>query len=369
MKTLTERKDRRGERGSVLAMSTISMLALLLATGLAVDISHLYTAKAELQNSADASALAAASQLNSTSGGIKSAVYQAKLALNKYDFNNSVALNDADVTFAKNLNDTYMSAASAEAVPSTIRFVKVTIPARPVGIAFAASVLGSTTNVGATATAGLSVGITMNKFYTAYTFIESLAAPINKGDSLILDAKAGTSNLPTSYRVLQWSSGGDLVTTGTIHDYGEVGEAYTVANLSQAEMCRYARIGVNTRFGDYSSTLHPNINPTDEPPDQFTEEGLTYKEYTDKQGASPEAPGVKNRRVMTLPIAMNTTYNTTSRTVIANRLAAFFIKRKVSAVDCKLHVEYIGAPVAVPVGTFDPADTGVGELSIPVLYK
>jgi Flp pilus assembly protein TadG len=368
MKTLTERKNRKGERGSVLAISALSMLGLLLATGLAVDISHLYTAKAELQNAADASALAAASQLNSTSGGIKSAVYQAKQALNNYDFKNSVALTDADVTFGRNLNDpTYMSAASAELTPSTIRFVKVTIPPKPVGIAFSAAVLGSSTNVAATATAGLSVGLTMNKFYTAYAFIESAAAPIKKGDYLILDAKAGNSNSPTSYRVLQGPSG-DLITTGTIHAYGEVGDSYTIANLSQAEMCRYARIGVNTRFGDYSTSLHPNINPTDEPPDQFTEETLTYKDYTDKQGANPAAPGVKNRRVMTLPIAMNTTYNTTSRTVVANRLAAFFIKKKVDT-DCKLHVEYIGAPIAVPVGTFDPNGAGIGDLSIPVLYK
>jgi Flp pilus assembly protein TadG len=66
MKRLAERKSRKAEQGSVLAMSAISMLALLLATGLTVDVSHFYTAKGELQNAADAAALAAASQLNST---------------------------------------------------------------------------------------------------------------------------------------------------------------------------------------------------------------------------------------------------------------------------------------------------------------
>ena len=67
------RNNKRGERGSVLAMSAISMLALLLATGLAVDISHFYTAKAELQNAADAAALAAVSALNTASLGITKA--------------------------------------------------------------------------------------------------------------------------------------------------------------------------------------------------------------------------------------------------------------------------------------------------------
>ena len=54
---------------------------------------------------------------------------------------------------------------------------------------------------------------------------------------------------------------------------------------------------------------------------------------------------------MTLPIALNTSpaYNVSARTVTANRLGAFFIKKKVGT-DCKLDVEYIGSPLAVPEG-------------------
>jgi Flp pilus assembly protein TadG len=55
-----EKKVRRGERGSALALSAIAMLSILLAAGLGVDISRFYTAKTELQNAADAAALAAA---------------------------------------------------------------------------------------------------------------------------------------------------------------------------------------------------------------------------------------------------------------------------------------------------------------------
>ncbi|MFN2623485.1 MAG: pilus assembly protein TadG-related protein, partial [Chthoniobacterales bacterium] len=57
--------DRKGERGSVLAVCAFGMLALVLALGLCVDVSHWYVVKAELQNAADASALAGASALNS----------------------------------------------------------------------------------------------------------------------------------------------------------------------------------------------------------------------------------------------------------------------------------------------------------------
>src|ERR1700754_2674740 len=99
-----EKDGYKSQRGSVLATSAIGMLAMLLATGLAIDISHFYSAKAELQNAADAAALAAASQLNSTSGGIKLAVVEATKPLNKYDFKSNVTISASDVTFSKNLN-------------------------------------------------------------------------------------------------------------------------------------------------------------------------------------------------------------------------------------------------------------------------
>ena len=58
------------ERGSVLAVSAFGMLTFLLAVGLCVDFSHFYVVHAELQNAADASALAGASALNSSPAGI-----------------------------------------------------------------------------------------------------------------------------------------------------------------------------------------------------------------------------------------------------------------------------------------------------------
>ena len=366
-RTSTANRENAGERGSVLAVSAIAMLALLLSAGLAVDISHFYTVKAELQNAADAAALAGASQINSTSGGIQLAVVEATKVLNKYDFKSNVALSSADVTFATNLNGSYMDSGSAMANATAIRFVKVTIPPRPVSVSFAAMALGSSKNVSASATAGLSVGLSMNKFYTAYTFIESNAAPIVKGTVLTLGAKAQSDSAPTSYRVLAGPDG-DLILTGPIHAYGYIGSSYNIANLAQSEMCRYAKIGMNTRFGDY--TVHPSANPIDEPPDTITQENITYQQYRDMQGNGvvQATGGMLNRRIITAPIANNSTYNTSALTVTSNRLAAFFIKKKVGT-DCNLQVEYIGAPLAVPDGTYTPGSSQMSELSIPVLYK
>src|SRR5205085_5386861 len=101
---------RDGERGSVLATTTLGMLSLLLAVGLGVDISRLYLAKTELQNAADSASLAGASALNGSSSGITKAADRAVLAMNNYEFNKTgVAIPRSNVTFAVNLDGPYMS--------------------------------------------------------------------------------------------------------------------------------------------------------------------------------------------------------------------------------------------------------------------
>jgi Flp pilus assembly protein TadG len=373
-------RERRGERGATMVISVIGMLALILATGLAVDISHFYTAKAQLQTAADAAALAAASQLNSTTGGIKNAVAEGTKALNGYDFNNTVTLTSANFTFATNINGAYVDYATAQANPSTVRFVKVTLPQESVGVTFSQIVLGGTKSMSATATAGMSVGLTMNKFYTAFTFVETAANPLVRGTAYSLAPKSYNDSSPMSYRVLTLSDGSQpspLVLTGPIHAYGYMQGGYTVAllnatspptNLTAPSMCRSAQIGVNTRFGDY--TVHPSVNPTDEPPDTITQENITYQQYTDMQGNGvvQDARGVRNRRVITLPIVQQPNYNTSTRNVTADRVGAFFIKAKIGS-SCAFSVEYIGEQLDVPVGTYAPGLPQSHDLSIPVLYR
>src|SRR5687768_3392852 len=85
---LTRRKN---ERGGVVAYTVMSALFLFLAVGLGVDLSHLYTVKAELQNAADAAALAGITPLDEPdSAKIEEAVDRAVVVLNqnKYNFNN-----------------------------------------------------------------------------------------------------------------------------------------------------------------------------------------------------------------------------------------------------------------------------------------
>src|SRR4051812_6440222 len=135
--------NRKGERGSVLAMSAFGMLALVLALGLCVDVSHWYVVKAELQNAADASALAGASALNSAPAGIDEAQKRAVALMNNYEFNNTgVTIDDDSVKFAVNFDGPYMSATDARAQADNIRFVSIDIPKKSVGVYFAASAVG-----------------------------------------------------------------------------------------------------------------------------------------------------------------------------------------------------------------------------------
>src|SRR6476660_4524997 len=128
-------KQNKGERGSVLATSAIGMLAILLAVGLGVDISRFYLTKTELQNAADAAALAAVSELNTSALGITRAADRAVATLNNYDFNKTnVSVPRANVLFAVNLDGPYMSETSAQGQAANIRFIQVTTQDSPVGV-------------------------------------------------------------------------------------------------------------------------------------------------------------------------------------------------------------------------------------------
>ena len=59
------KETRKNEQGSIMAMAAVGMLSFLLAVGLGVDITRLYLTKNELQNAADAAALAGAGPLRS----------------------------------------------------------------------------------------------------------------------------------------------------------------------------------------------------------------------------------------------------------------------------------------------------------------
>lgn len=383
------KRDRKGERGSILAMSALGMLAVLLAVGLGVDISHFYLVKGELQNAADAGALAAASAINSNPSGIVEGTSRAVKAMNSYEFNNKdVAFQRSDVTWAVNLAGPYMSEAEAstEAQAPTIRFAKVTTPSSPVGVSFAAMVLGSSKNLSASATAGLSVPLNLFcNFIPLSVLIDDDTSLLVPGQTYTIRAPTGGSPSPGNYQILaiagrggvdvEYGIGAGVDACGTP---GEVYEVDTKPGLTAGKV----RKGINSRFDDYQgSQLDPQLHP----PDTNIKENITWDEYSKYLGCgrpgaiscdsryvqAPSNDGVDMRRVVLIPLVKVSEYDEGRDTVTFFRFGAFFLQTKASnGSGGDIQAEYIEDRIAVGKGTFDPTGpAGDPLLAVPVLYR
>lgn len=378
--------DRQGERGSVLALSAIGMLAMLLAVGLGVDISHLYLAKTELQNAADAAGLAGASALNSSASGITEAATRAVTAMNNYEFNKSgtpnVTFSRADVLFAANLGGPYVSESSAYGSPTNIRFVKVTSQQSPVGMSFASFILGSSRNLSATATAGLSVPINVYCNFLPLSVID-YDIPMIEGQTYTIRAGTGSSPSPGNYQILAIAGRG-----GVDVEYGigagvdacaEAGATYSV-DTKPGITAGKVRKGINSRFDDYQGS---QLDPIDEPPDTNVRENITFDEYRaarDPLSSSyhdsrfyqaPSHAGVADRRVVLIPIVKLSEYDNGRDTVKFDRFGAFFLKTKAgNGTGGDIQAEYIADRIAVGKGGYNP-NGAVGNplLAAPVLYR
>jgi Flp pilus assembly protein TadG len=373
MKLFKARGGRKGQRGSVLAMSALGMLTFLLATGLCVDLGHFYLVKSELQNAADAAALAGASALNSGPAGITRARQRATAAMNSYEFNQKgLTFAAADVTFAVNLDGPYMSEASA-AVPATaqkIRFVRVKTPATPVQVFFAAPALGSKKDLTAEATAGMSVPISSVCDFLPVSVID-YGTPIKPGDLYTFRAAPAGTVSPGNYQLLAVAgSGGQDVRVGIasgVDACAAPGEEYAV-DTKTGVTAGPVRVGINTRFDEYGS----QVDPATQPPDTNVMENITYGQYAaGAPSQAPTHPGVYGRRIVIIPIVKQSEYDPGKGTVKFNRFGLFFLRNKVpNGSGGDLVAEYIDRATVVgrgKVGTGPGAAEGF--LTKPVLYK
>lgn len=382
----TRTASRKGERGSVLALSAIGMLAMVLAVGLGVDISHLYLAKTDLQNAADAAALAGASALNSTPSGITEAVARATKAMNSYEFQKTgtpnVSFPSDKVRFGVNLEGSYVDESTARGNAAKIRFVQVTSEQSPVGISFASFVLGKHSNLSATATAGLSVPINVYCNFIPLSVID-YDIPMVPGQTYTIRAPTGGSPSPGNYQILAVAGRG-----GVDVEYGigagvdacaEAGATYTV-DTKPGLTAGKVRKGINSRFDDYQGS---QLDPVLEPPDTNVKQGITHKEYLDARDPksslyhdpryyqAPSHTGVADRRVVLIPIIKLAQYDHGRDTVQFNRFGAFFLKTKAgNGNGGDMQAEYIADRFAVGKGGYNP-NGAVGDplLAAPVLYK
>lgn len=363
--------DNKRERGSILATSAIGMLSILLAVGLGVDISRFYLAKTELQNAADAAALAAVSGLNTSAQGVTKAADRAVAAMNKYDFNKTgVTFPRGNVQFAVNLDGPYMSETSAQGQAAKIRFVKVTTPPEAVGVSFAASVLGNSKNLSATATAGFSVPLNSFCNWLPVSVID-FGTPISAGNTYTFRAGPQGSISPGNYQILAVAGrGGADVRVGLANGVDECagpGATYVIDTKTGVN-AGPVRQGINTRFDDYQTS---QVNPVLMPPDKNIKENITYDQYkTGNPLTAPKNPGVDGRRVVVIPIIKQNQYDAGRNTVTFDRFGIFFLQNKVgSGNGGDLVAEYID-DIVLGQGGFIPGGGAVNPLmAVPVLYK
>ena len=387
----TPRNRTEGQRGSVLVLSTVAMLAVLLAVGLGVDISHFYLAKTELQNAADAAALAAASSINSNTSGIIEGAYRATQVVNKYEFNKDTVqfTSDDAVLWSANLDGPYLktsAAAASDEVAKTIRFVKVTTEQSPVSISFASVVLGSNKNMSATATAGLSVPLnTFCGFIPLSVLIDVDTSLLVPGTTYTIRAPAGSGVSPGDYQILSvMGPGGVDVGIGIgagVDACAKPGDTYTV-DCKPGLTAGKVRTGLNSRFDDYGGS---QLDPTSEPPDTNIKQGITWANYAKYLGcgraghiacdptyvSAPSHPGVDNRRVVLIPLVKISEFEQGRCEVKFFRFGAFFLKTKpANGSGGEIQAEYIIDRVVTGKGSYDP-NGGVGDplLAVPVLYR
>lgn len=365
----------RTERGSILVITTLGMLCALLAVGLCIDISHFYMVKTELQHAADAAALAGAASLDSSATGIDTAVARALVAMNKVEFGKANAtVSNSNVTFALNLeDDTYISQASARASASNIRYIRVTTNPAPVKVYFAATILGTSTNITATATAGQSVALNVICGFLPVSVID-YGNPIVPGQTYTFRSQSGGKNSvsPGNYQILAAAGrGGNDVRVGLASGVDMCGhlDAWYSVDTTTGQTAGPVRQGINTRFGEYGSS---HVNPTDHPPDTNVANNITYAQYRDRTVTqAPAYPGTAGRRIVLIPIIKQNEYDQGRDLVRFNRFGVFFLRSMVGGgTGGELVAEYIQDRITVSQGDYDPnGGTGNALIAVPVLYN
>ena len=373
---LAPRISRKNERGSVLATSTLGMLCFLLAVGLCVDVSHFYVVNAELQNAADAAALAAASALNQKPEGITKAVERATGELrNNYDFNNKEAVIGPDnVTFAVNLGGPYVDAESAKAAGTVenVRFVRVVVPPKAVGVFFASLALETgSVDLSREATAGMSLAPNVFCDWIPLAVIEDEANPLQKTRTYTLRAAPQNNVSSGNYQILAVSGrGGNAVRediAAGIHECAGPGAVYT-KDTKPGVSAGAVREGLNTRFDKYVAGLDPALYP----PDTNVMEPLVHDNYNkDGYQQPPRHTGVPGRRMVLVPIVKKSEFENGRDTVTFDRFALFFLQTSVDGGNGgNFQAEYVGTLQAYGSGAYVPGGGPVTpELAMPVIYR
>lgn len=265
----------RRQKGLVLVMVTVAMLALVGVAALAIDVSHAVLNKARLQNSVDAAALAAAIVMDSEGTNA-----EATTAANTTLTNLASATGNSEMDFSSSTvtvqysNDPTIFPQTSGYDADLDTYVRVTVSAYSLDNFFA-YLFGVDKQLVSSAVAGPSPGIDV---------VNVVPMAVCEGDSgtggstgydagalyALKIADQNQSDMGSgNYQLLDFGSGADTVRQALAGGYeGSVGVGDTVLTKPGSTVGPVGQ-GLNTRFGNYSGG---GLSATDYPSDIYVRE-------------------------------------------------------------------------------------------------
>lgn len=258
------------QKGVFLVLVALAMLVIMGFVGLAVDTGRMLVARGELQNAADACALAASLELNGGVNAPQRGSLAGRFTASK-NFRNfqsgSVSIAAADVTFSKTLNGTYLAAGAAS---SDARFVRCVARESgwqhfflsAVGVQtsqLAVSALGTVQP--AQSTCALPMGICANSMTAPYG--------MHVGSRYDVTATAGSFFRWINYTGPVSPTVGDLATA--FNAFGGVCDLKTATTPLQCLGIKEGEVTTlvdswNERFGMYQNSVANTISSSSPPP-------------------------------------------------------------------------------------------------------
>ncbi len=298
MKRLLLRPPRARQRGAIAIMFAMTLVVLLAAAGLVVDLGHLYVLKSELQNGADSGALAGAREIDMTAAGVTRAAAKA-LAFaqqNSFNFSSALVLTNANISFAADPDGPWVSVGEALASPAGKSFIRVDTATKSVS-----TYLMGVAGIPTIATAGMAVA---GRFVVDVTPLGVCALPPYTRTSIRLTASLQQELVEygfrrgTTYDMLQLGnitgSADPMLINPVDRPPAACSPANSSANFTAPFLCQgnsavasndtevYANTGVsagpvekalNSRFNDYSGGSA--CIPASAPPDTNVREYVT----------------------------------------------------------------------------------------------
>lgn len=377
------------QRGAILPLAAIGMLALVGVSGLALDMGHLYLNRTRLQNAVDAAAISGAKTLNelgNTAAAQAAAITDARTAFqnNAVASGNSELLNIADtnvnVQFSNALNPFTAGGANPRYIRVAVAAANFSWPTwliRVLGSGFTKS------NVGGSAVAGpMSVCPDNILPMIACTDDAHAGSPPNfgyvVGQDYTLKIPAGNNPDspvgPGNFQLLSLNcgNGADCVRDNLAGAFNNTLCTGTNSNAvtQPGNLAGPTKQGLNSRL-DCPGGCGP-VDTTLYPPDIYTQIPITYSQYQTAladPSTSFNSNGLPGRRILTVPFANCTGVAQGRSDITILGLGCFFLKDKVQqgGNNNPVNTEYISACPASN-GSLSYTNSLTGPWTI-ILYK